>query len=533
MNEQMYIVFKKNDNGSYSFYNIFVTPVGNQVQLEDDHSKGISMCTGIVSSAKDSVLENIFGNDSDSVTFSSVILSDDGHDDYFSILIDNNQLNKYVPKFQLGDEITEEGILTFLEELYRKCDGIQSLKIERGEKNVVLSEVEFSPDRDNVELRDRKYLRNILSLPSLQKIYDENMRMAREIGESLGVFIHELDSDDSSDVFDYSDIDVEEIIAEIKSRVIGQDVAVETIVNNIYNNQIIIDSGNEDFILSSLTNMIFDGPSGTGKSLIVQQVAKRLSLPMVFRPVITFSTVGYKGADLTELLTELLDKADGNLELAERGIIALDEFDKLASNDGGLEIKRAVQQELLGYIGAGKQPIEYKGKKISFDMSRITFVGIGAFTKLRERKIKESASKKIGFTAGSVSGDKTYTITMQDFIDEGLHKELVARFALPVHTDHLTHEKLVEILKTSKISPAKWLIENGKLYGVDIIFSDDIMDKIADYALEIGTEARALKEILTSLKNILLPKMISSRIDRIVIDEELLKKSREYVVRGY
>jgi ATP-dependent Clp protease ATP-binding subunit ClpX len=233
------------------------------------------------------------------------------------------------------------------------------------------------------------------------------------------------------------------------------------------------------------------------------------------------------------LLVELLDEADGNLSLAERGIIALDEFDKLVSHEGGLEIKDAVQQELLHYIGGGKHPIEYKGRKITFDTSKVTFIGIGAFTALRERKIKENSENRIGFIVSDKPKDRTYKITMQDYINEGLQKELVARFALPVHTNHFTKEDLFRIAKKSKISPINSLIENGKLYGVEIVIGDEIIDKIVNYAIEEGFEARSLNDIVTNLKNVLLSSMISSRVDRVVVNEEILNKSRNYMIRSY
>ena len=539
MDKEIYIVFKKNkDNDNYSFYNIFVMPIGDKIQLEDDNVDEFSFCSGLVAGVKDNVLENVIQSNSDMLSFSSFIQEDDGNDSYFSVLIDSKQLKKFIPMFQIEDEINESGMVSFIEKLYKMCDGISSLSIKKDEScGTVISEVKFVQNRDEVEARSTDYIRKIIGLVNVESMYDNNMRMIEDMARSFGTRVYEInpDDEDSSEIQDFTDIDVQSVISEIKKKVVAQDETVETIVNNIYTNQRIIDTADDDFINSSKVNILLDGPSGTGKTLIVSQVARQLSLPIVVRPITSFSTVGYRGADLTELLVELLDKAGGNLELAERGIIVLDEFDKLASRDSsrGLEIKYAVQQELLSYIGGGKHSIDYKGKKITFDTSKITFIGCGAFTDLRERKIKENSSSSIGFASSNDKEKNSYTISIQDYIDEGLQKEIVGRFTLFTSTNHFEHNALVEILNKSTLSPVKSLVKVGKMYDVDIIISDEIISLIADYALVEGTEARALQEIVNNLKNILLPSMISSRKDRIVITEELLKKSRQFMIRGY
>lgn len=147
---------------------------------------------------------------------------------------------------------------------------------------------------------------------------------------------------------DVSNIDVNQIKDEIKKKVIAQDETIDKVLNNIYLNQRIIDSNDKDF-LKNKVNILLDGPTGTGKTLILEQVAEKLSLPIFVTPVTNYSTTGYKGADLTDVLVKLLDEAGGDLELAERGIVAFDEFDKLGSRtkDEGLSMRKALQQELL------------------------------------------------------------------------------------------------------------------------------------------------------------------------------------------
>ena len=158
----------------------------------------------------------------------------------------------------------------------------------------------------------------------------------------------------------FSKEDLIKIKKEIRKKVIGQDKAIDDIVNNIYFNQRIISLNNKD-MLRSKANILMDGSTGTGKTFILEEVASMLSLPIVVTGATKYSSVGYKGDDITNILYKLLDKSDGNLELAERGIVAFDEFDKLGvSSDQDIAMRRAVQQELLTFISGSTFDVDIK-----------------------------------------------------------------------------------------------------------------------------------------------------------------------------
>ena len=180
----------------------------------------------------------------------------------------------------------------------------------------------------------------------------------------------------------------------------------------MFMNQEVIDTGDPNLLKTHKANIFIDGPTGTGKTFLMEELCNHLSLPMVIVSATSFSTVGYKGADLESVLIQLLDAAGGNLELAERGVIALDEFDKLGNNNqhNELAIRKGIQEELLTYLSGAKFRIRYKDKDIDFDTSKITFVAMGAFTNLRKRKIAEkdkNSSSINGFGASLKSREKT------------------------------------------------------------------------------------------------------------------------------
>ena len=314
----------------------------------------------------------------------------------------------------------------------------------------------------------------------------------------------------------------DEIIRKIKKKVVAQDNTVETIVNNIYNNQIILESQDPDVIGTSKVNIFMDGPTGTGKTLIVKSTANEMSLPINIIPATIFSAPGYKGTALEEMLKPLLDKTGGNLELAERGIVVLDEFDKLGyKGDNALEMNKAVQHNLLTFLSGTKIPLEYNGNKIEFDTSKITFICLGAFTDLRERKIKEGLNE-----------DGKYTIKPEDYINEGMLREVVGRFSLITATQSLGRDALRQILVSSSISPLKSLQKVGKIYGKEIKYDDELVDRIVELALEEDTGARALQTVVNGISNQILRDLRDKSITTINLTTELLDKSQEIYSRS-
>ena len=331
-------------------------------------------------------------------------------------------------------------------------------------------------------------------------------------------------------------------IEHLKKRIIGQDKAIEDAVSTLFLNQKLIDMGDEDALITSKANVLIDGPTGTGKTMLVKELSKSMSLPMVITSITSFSTTGYKGNDLENILLKLIKEADGDIELAQRGIICLDEFDKLGANNeqDSLAMRKALQEELLTYLSGNKFDVNYNGKTIEFDTSKVTFIALGAFTNLRERKILENEKKhqtsKIGFVDKNEKKEysRTFEIDTQDYINEGIMRELVGRFTTKTYTMALSIEDYKNIMLNSLTSPLKSLEKIAESYGKKIIYTDEVISYIAELVYKNNTGARGLQNIFNDLSRSLLWTMMKETNEKNIeittkmIDELNNKKVRSY-----
>ena len=325
------------------------------------------------------------------------------------------------------------------------------------------------------------------------------------------------------------------ILDEVKEKFIGQEEAAETLFYNIINNQQLASLNS---IPDGQRSIIFmDGPSGTGKTAITREITSKLGVPFVSTSVTNYSSTGYVGGDITDILRELYEKANGDLELAQRGIVVLDEFDKIAySASGGLEMKRAVQQQLLDFLGGGKYHIRvgssiFDREEIEFDTSKLTFICLGALTTLRREKTERNT--QLGFGTSFVKEQEDnddYSIAPKDLESIGLEKELVARFNTYLHTNDYSVESLEKILKSSLISPLigfkLWVESQGKKLVID----DEVYRLIAEKAYELNYGARSLQTVVNGIRTTLLKEVLRGKEDTIYLNADIVLKSSSDMV---
>lgn len=264
-------------------------------------------------------------------------------------------------------------------------------------------------------------------------------------------------------------------------------------------------------------NILLIGPTGVGKTYLIQNIARLIGVPFVKADATKYSETGYVGGDVDDLIRELVQQADGDVELAQFGIVYLDEVDKIAgpANMVGRDVSgHGVQRGLLKLMEETEVPLrapndvasqmqafmdfQTKGKveKKSINTKHILFIVSGAFNGLTEIIRKRIGAKQIGFLADKSGAERDDFLLTQvrstDFIEYGFEAEFIGRLPVTVHVNPLTADDLFEILKFSEGSLLKQYKSDFSAYGIDAYFTDDGMRALAELASTEQTGARGL-----------------------------------------
>jgi len=305
----------------------------------------------------------------------------------------------------------------------------------------------------------------------------------------------------------------------LNQYIMGQDSAKEILSVNAYNHYKRISNVINDVELDK-TNVLLLGPTGTGKTLLAKTLAKKLQVPFAIADATTLTEAGYVGEDVESVLERLLTLSDFDIELAQRGIVFIDEIDKKArkseSNTSTRDVSgEGVQQALLRLIEGTQCKIKshtktkYADEFIEFDTSNVLFILSGAFVGVEEIIEKRLKSKsKIGFNSKILTdSDKNELLTKinsEDVVQYGLIPELVGRLPVIATLDNLSEEQLRKILtdvKNSIIMQVKSLL---RLDNLEIEFSNNYYDQVSKLAIQSKMGARALKSLVeNSLINIM------------------------------
>ena len=259
------------------------------------------------------------------------------------------------------------------------------------------------------------------------------------------------------------------------------------------------------------TNIIELGVSGVGKTLIWRTIAKMMNVPCVIWDASNLSSTGYAGADVTDILAYAIREAEGDIELAEKSIIIIDEADKIARKSGSnVSFSKdvsgeSVQQGLLKILEGSDIEVPMESRRttmvetVSMNTSNILFILNGAFEGIEKIIARRMNKKKIGFgeEQKEYSTDEYISfVTSQDLIDYGILPEIIGRAPAIITLHALTEEHLIDILTEPKNAIVKQYQEIFKMDNVNLVFSNEILRKIAHSTIEKKTNARGLRSIV-------------------------------------
>jgi len=340
-----------------------------------------------------------------------------------------------------------------------------------------------------------------------------------------------------------------EIKAKLDEYIIGQDEAKKVLAVAVYNhykrlnyNLEMENKKNSDEVELEKSNILMVGATGSGKTLLAKTLAKALKVPFATADATTLTEAGYVGDDVENILLKLIQNADYDIEKAQRGIIYIDEIDKIAKKTQNVSITRdvageGVQQALLKILESTVASVPPQGGRkhphqemLQIDTTNILFICGGAFVGLDKIIDSRKNDTSLGFNANIKENEEEKKVNFakeiqpNDLIKFGLIPEFIGRLPVVVGLDELDEDALVKILSEPKNSLIKQYKLMFKIDGIELVFTEDAVKAIAHKSMELKTGARGLRTIIESKMTKLMYEAPSLKnVERIIVTENFIK----------